>query len=49
LLEEGYLVGTASDPHVLRLAPPAVMPTWACRQLVVTLDEILTGAASAVA
>lgn len=26
LLELGFLVGTSSDPHVVRLAPPAVLP-----------------------
>jgi len=41
LLERGYLVGTASDPQVLRLAPPAVVPLWACCELAETLGEIL--------
>jgi acetylornithine/N-succinyldiaminopimelate aminotransferase len=29
LLERGFLVGTATDPAVLRLAPPAVTPLYA--------------------
>lgn len=29
LLQRGFLVGTASDPRVLRLAPPAVAPLYA--------------------
>ena len=32
-MEAGYLVGTAGDPHVLRLKPPAAMPLWVCRHL----------------
>lgn len=29
LRDEGFLVGTSTDPHVLRLAPPAVLPAYA--------------------
>lgn len=49
LLAEGYLAGTASDPNVLRLAPPAVMPPWVCEQLGQALGRVLAGAAVAVA
>ena len=45
LLARGFLVGTASDPHVLRLAPPAVMPPWVCCELAETLGEVLVQAA----
>ncbi|MFT7521567.1 MAG: acetylornithine/N-succinyldiaminopimelate aminotransferase, partial [Kiritimatiellia bacterium] len=41
LIEQGYLVGTSSDPNVLRLCPPAVMPLWACSQLATALAGIL--------
>lgn len=33
LLSRGFLVGTATDPHVLRLAPPAVTPPYAVELL----------------
>lgn len=33
LLERGFLVGTSSDPHVLRLAPPATTPLYAVHEL----------------
>jgi acetylornithine/N-succinyldiaminopimelate aminotransferase len=33
LLEKGFIVGTSSDPNVLRLAPPAVMPLYVVDQL----------------
>lgn len=49
LMEAGYLVGTAGDPHVLRLAPPAAMPLWVCRHLGAAIDQALSGAVSAVA
>ena len=42
LFERGWLVGTSSDPCVLRLAPPAVMPLWACRALADALADVLT-------
>lgn len=41
LLAKGYLLGTASDPHVLRLAPPAKIPLWACQQLAADLATVL--------
>jgi acetylornithine/N-succinyldiaminopimelate aminotransferase len=41
LLERGYIVGTASDPHVLRLAPPAVMPLYVVDQLAEALKAVL--------
>ena len=47
LLAKGWMTGTASDPHVLRLAPPATMPLWACEQLADAVAEVL--AAQAVA
>ena len=49
LIEDGYLVGTAGDPRVLRLAPPAAMPLWVCRHLGAALYQALSGPASAVA
>lgn len=42
LFERGWLVGTSSDPRVLRLAPPAVMPLWACQHLADALASVLT-------
>lgn len=44
LREHGFLVGTSSDPHVLRLAPPACMPVYAVRMLGRSLTEVLGGA-----
>jgi acetylornithine/N-succinyldiaminopimelate aminotransferase len=41
LLERGFLVGTSSDPKVLRLAPPAVMPLYVVDQIAEALTEIL--------
>jgi acetylornithine/succinyldiaminopimelate/putrescine aminotransferase len=43
LLDRGWLTGTASDPLVLRLAPAATMPLWACQHLADALAEVLTG------
>lgn len=43
LLQQGFLVGTASDPHVLRLSPPAVVPLWACKTLADALGQALSG------
>jgi acetylornithine aminotransferase/acetylornithine/N-succinyldiaminopimelate aminotransferase len=41
LLERRFLVGTASDPAVLRLCPPAVTPKYAVDALADALKEIL--------
>ncbi len=41
LLTEGFLVGTSSDPCVLRLAPPAVMPLYVVDQLAEALTSAL--------
>jgi acetylornithine/succinyldiaminopimelate/putrescine aminotransferase len=41
LLEHGFLVGTSSDPTVLRLAPPAVTPTHAVKLLAEALKVVL--------
>jgi acetylornithine aminotransferase len=41
LLERGFIVGTASDTHVLRLAPPAVMPLYVVDQLAEALAAVL--------
>jgi len=41
LLTAGFLVGTASDPQVLRLAPPAVMPIYVVDQLAEALTSAL--------
>jgi acetylornithine/succinyldiaminopimelate/putrescine aminotransferase len=49
LLSRGFLVGTSSDPKVMRLAPPAVMPLWACRHLAENLAEILSSDKTAAA
>ncbi|TVQ90747.1 MAG: aspartate aminotransferase family protein [Deltaproteobacteria bacterium] len=49
LFERGWLVGTSSDPCVLRLAPPAVMPLWACHHLADALAEVLASARHAAA
>lgn len=49
LLRRGYLTGTASDPCVLRLAPPAVMPLWACHELAENLAAVLSQQAVAAA
>jgi acetylornithine/N-succinyldiaminopimelate aminotransferase len=43
LLERGFMVGTATDPTVLRLAPPAVTPLYAVDLLADALREILAG------
>lgn len=42
LLARGFLVGTASDPHVLRLAPPAVTPAYAVELLADALRDVLS-------
>ncbi len=47
LQEKGFLSGTASDPNVLRLSPPAVMPESAVAMLASALEEILGGFKSA--
>jgi acetylornithine/N-succinyldiaminopimelate aminotransferase len=41
LLQEGFLAGTATDPTVLRVAPPAVMPLWVCDAFARTLLALL--------
>ncbi|MEQ1565825.1 MAG: aminotransferase class III-fold pyridoxal phosphate-dependent enzyme [Myxococcota bacterium] len=41
LLERRFLVGTASDPAVLRLCPPAVTPLYAVEALGAALAEVL--------
>jgi acetylornithine/N-succinyldiaminopimelate aminotransferase len=41
LVEQGFLVGTAIDPKVLRLSPPAVMPLYAVELLGRALEELL--------
>lgn len=41
LIEKGFLVGTSSDPRVLRLAPPAVMPLYVVDQLAEALGQAL--------
>jgi len=43
LQEQGFLSGTAGDPNVLRLSPPAVMPEHAVQLLAETLAGILGG------
>lgn len=40
LLDRGLLVGTAADPHVLRLTPPYVMPAEHIERLGDALEEI---------
>ena len=47
LLERGFLVGTATDPNVLRLAPPAVTPPYAVELLADALREVLAARAVA--
>ncbi len=42
LLALGFIVGTASDPNVLRLSPPAVTPIEAVNLLVEALNKVLT-------
>lgn len=49
LLAQGWMTGTASDPHVLRLAPPATMPLWACRGLADALADVLANTATVAA
>ena len=49
LMQRGFLVGTATDPHVLRLAPPAVLPRCAIDLLAEALDDVLAAARSEVA
>ncbi len=44
LLAAGFFVGTSSDPHVLRLSPPAVTPPSAVHELGAALDAVLGGA-----
>ncbi|MCB9679369.1 MAG: aspartate aminotransferase family protein [Alphaproteobacteria bacterium] len=41
LLEMGFMVGTASDPFVLRLAPPAVTPVSAVFELADALERAI--------
>jgi len=41
LRTHGFLVGTSSDPAVLRLAPPATMPLHAVDQLAEALGQVL--------
>ena len=41
LREHRFLVGTSTDPHVLRLAPPAIMPHHAVEQLGESMEAIL--------
>jgi acetylornithine/N-succinyldiaminopimelate aminotransferase len=41
LLTRGFLVGTSSDPQVLRLAPPAVLPPYAVHLLADALADAL--------
>lgn len=41
LLGRGFLVGTATDPYVLRLAPPAVTPPYAVELLADAFREVL--------
>lgn len=41
LLDSGFIVGTSSDPRVLRLAPPAVMPLYVVDQLADALAAAL--------
>lgn len=41
LLERGFLVGTASDPFVLRLAPPAATPAHAVFELAEALERAI--------
>ena len=40
LLERGFLVGTSSDPHVVRLLPPLVLETADVEALAATLAEL---------
>ena len=44
LVGRGFLVGTATDPRVIRLAPPAVTPLYAVDQLADALREVLPAA-----
>ncbi len=41
LRERGFLLGTSTDPRVLRLAPPAVMPVSGVHLLADALAEVL--------
>jgi acetylornithine/succinyldiaminopimelate/putrescine aminotransferase len=41
LLERRFIVGTSSDPKVLRLCPPAIAPTYAVDLLGEALAEVL--------
>ncbi len=45
LRERGFLVGTAAEPHTLRLAPPAAMPEYVIRLLSKALHEVLSDSA----
>lgn len=45
LRKRGFLVGTASDPKVLRLAPPAVLPEYAIGLLSAALRDVLVAPA----
>lgn len=44
LLDKGFLVGTSSDPKVIRLCPPAVMPLYVVDQLAEALRAVLGAA-----
>lgn len=46
LLERGYIVGTATHDHVLRIAPPSIMPFAAIDGLAAALREILAAPAA---
>jgi acetylornithine aminotransferase len=49
LLSLGFLVGTASDPNILRLSPPAVTPIHAVRLLAEALRSALGAGADVAA
>ena len=42
LLARGFMVGGSSDPHVLRLSPPAIMPLSAVPLLAQSLQQVLS-------
>lgn len=42
LLKAGYLVGTSSDPHVLRLLPPLIVERSHADSLVAALETVLS-------
>ena len=41
LLDAGFMVGTSSDPQVLRLCPPAVLPEFAVHAFAAALASVL--------